>query len=103
MVDTWTWRGQFAFYDEDLNTGYNRTLTVARREFARQVMGGYSRLKTFHALDPRLSCMFLARTNGEIPYIDELGAIPMNRLTQWRGQELFATDAYVYERPQLKA
>ena len=66
-------------------------------------MGGYSRFKRFHALDRRLSFMFLARTNGEIPYVEVLGAIPANRLTQWRGQDLFAIDVYVFERRQLNA
>ena len=47
--------------------------------------------------------MFLPRTNGKIPYIDGLCAILMNRLTQWRGQELIEMDAYLYNRPQLKA
>ena len=66
-------------------------------------MGSYSRLKTFHALDLPISCTLLDRMNGEIQYVDALGSIPANMVTQWSGKDIVAMDAYIYERSHLKA
>ena len=68
ILTSWSWLSQFFCYDTDLVVGHNSTLATARRAFAKSVMGGYSRLKTFYRPPAGYSCMFFARTNGEIPY-----------------------------------
>ena len=103
LVGTWAWRSQFACYDTDLVTGYNRTLFSSRSSFAKSALGGYSRLKTFHVFTDNQSCGGLARTNREVPYVDALCAIPVNLIEGWQGQERVAMEAYVYDRPQLLA
>lgn len=65
LIKYWCWHYQFACYYEDLFIKSRTPLEVVRGRFARRVIDGFNRLKTYIAIQPSQSGMFLFHTHGE--------------------------------------
>ena len=104
-VTTWCWRNQFVPWNADLFTddASAAALEVARAEFIRRAFEGVERISTLEPVDAAFSGMFLYRTFGEMDCLEAVRGINPERIAAWRGQDLILDEAWVRDKPQLKA
>ena len=100
-LDSWVWRRVFCASDADLYKDGTEMHKI-RNDFVHHCLKGLQRLLNRDEMEEAVSDLFVYRTRGEMPYVEELDGLAAARIQDWAGGCYASDDALLLTRPLLQ-
>lgn len=102
-LSSWCWQRIFCAHNTELSVPNNRLPTSIREDFVEACYNGLNRLFRVDPIPENISVdMFVYRTRGEIPYVENLLNIPDATIEGWRDMVGVRQAAICIPKPLLR-